>query len=193
MKKALIGYGGHAREVLSQIGKNLPCFVDDEYVTKNTLPLSSFDPKKYKIIVAIGDPIERKKIISKLPKNTKYFTFIHPSVQILDKKTITIGLGSFIGANSILTTNISIGEHTILNRGNQIGHDTKIGDFLSAMPGSIVSGNCNLGDCVYLGTNSSIREKINICDNVTIGLGSGVVKNISEPGTYVGLPTKKIK
>ena len=193
MKKALIGNGGHAREVLSQIGKNLPCFVDDEYVTENTLPLSSFDPKKYKIIVAIGDPLERKKIISKLPKNTKYFTFIHPSAQILDKKTITIGLGSFIGANSILTTNISIGEHTILNRGNQIGHDTKIGDFLSAMPGSIVSGNCNLGDCVYLGTNSSIREKINICDNVTIGLGSGVVKNISEPGTYVGLPAKKIK
>lgn len=193
MKKALIGNGGHAREVLPQIGKNLPCFVDDEYVTENTLPLSSFDPKKYKIIVAIGDPLERKKIISKLPKNTKYFTFIHPSAQILDKKTITIGLGSFIGANSILTTNISIGEHTILNRGNQIGHDTKIGDFLSAMPGSIVSGNCNLGDCVYLGTNSSIREKINICDNVTIGLGSGVVKNISEPGTYVGLPAKKIK
>jgi sugar O-acyltransferase (sialic acid O-acetyltransferase NeuD family) len=193
MKKALIGNGGHAREVLSQIGKNLPCFVDDEYVTENTLPLSSFDPKKYKIIVAIGDPLERKKIISKLPKNTKYFTFIHPSAQILDKKTTTIGLGSFIGANSILTTNISIGEHTILNRGNQIGHDTKIGDFLSAMPGSIVSGNCNLGDCVYLGTNSSIREKINICDNVTIGLGSGVVKHISEPGTYVGLPTKKIK
>ena len=193
MKKALIGYGGHAREVIFQMGKNLPCFVDDEYVTKDTLPLSSFNPKKYKIIVAIGDPIERKKIISKLPKDTKYFTFIHPSAQIMDKKTITIGLGSFIGANSILTTNILIGKHSILNRGNQIGHDTKIGDFLSAMPGSIVSGNCNLGDCVYLGNNSSIKEKLSIHSLTTIGMNGAVVKHIEGHGTYVGVPIKKIK
>ena len=51
MKKALIGYGGHAREVLSQIGKNLPCFVDDEYITKNTLPLSSITESKTRICI----------------------------------------------------------------------------------------------------------------------------------------------
>jgi len=32
MKKALVGYGGHAREVMAQMGVNLTCFVDDEYV-----------------------------------------------------------------------------------------------------------------------------------------------------------------
>jgi len=32
MKKALIGYGGHAREVMAQMGRKLPCFVDDEFV-----------------------------------------------------------------------------------------------------------------------------------------------------------------
>ena len=36
MKKALVGYGGHAREVMSQMGVKLTCFVDDEYVTENT-------------------------------------------------------------------------------------------------------------------------------------------------------------
>jgi len=43
-----------------------------------------------------------------------------------------------------------------------------------------------------MGNNSSVREKINICDNVTIGLNGGVIKNITEPGTYVGTPVKKI-
>ncbi len=192
MKKAIIGYGGHAREVLAQMGKKLPCFVDDDYVCEKTLPLSSLDIKKYKVMVAIADPVGRANVIKKLPKETKFFSFIHPTALILDKN-IKIGKGSFIGAFSILTTNIKIGSHTILNRSNHIGHDTTIGDYFSAMPGSVVSGNCIIGNCFYLGTNLSIKEKINITNNVTIGLNSGVVKNITESGIYVGTPTKKIK
>ena len=106
---------------------------------------------------------------------------------------IIIGEGSFIGAYSILTTNIKLGKHTILNRGCHIGHDCIVGDFFSAMPGSIVSGNVTLGDKVYLGTNSCIREKINIGDNIIIGLNTGVVKDIKQPGVWVGSPIKKIK
>ena len=48
MIKALIGYGGHAREVMCQMGTKLPCFVDDVYVTEDTLPLSSLDIKQCK-------------------------------------------------------------------------------------------------------------------------------------------------
>jgi sugar O-acyltransferase (sialic acid O-acetyltransferase NeuD family) len=191
MKKAIIGYGGHAREVLSQMGKKLPCFVDDNYVSEETLPLSSLDVKKYKVMVAIANPIDRLNVVKNLPKETKFFSFVHPTALILDKN-IKVGKGSFIGAFSVLTTKIKIGDHAILNRSNHIGHDTIVGDYFSSMPGSIISGNCNIGDSVYLGTNSSVREKITICDNVTVGLNSGVVKNINKSGTYVGLSAKKI-
>jgi UDP-3-O-[3-hydroxymyristoyl] glucosamine N-acyltransferase len=77
-----------------------------------------------------------------------------------------------------------------LNRGNQIGHDSIIGDYFSAMPGAIISGNVILGENVYMGTNSSIREKIQVCSNVTIGSNATVVKNIITGGTYVGVPGK---
>ena len=190
MIKVLIGNGGHAREVMSQMGINLLRFVDDQYVTDETLPLSKFDPTKHIAMVAVANSKDRYNIIQKLPKETQFFTFIHPTSLLM--KDVIIGEGSFIGAYSILTTNIIIGKHSILNRGNQIGHDSIIGDYFSAMPGSIVSGNVTIGDCVYLGTNSSIREKINICDNVVIGLNSGIVKHLNEPGTYVGNSNKKI-
>jgi acetyltransferase-like isoleucine patch superfamily enzyme len=108
-------------------------------------------------------------------------------------KDIEIGLGSFIGAYSILTTNITIGNHAILNRGNQIGHDSKIGDFFSAMPGAIVSGNVRISDCVYMGNNSSIKEKILVNSNVIIGSNAAVVKNIITSGVYVGVPAKFLK
>ena len=54
MKKVLIGNGGHAKEVMAQMGVKLDRFVDDEYLDEDTLPLSQFDPKKYIAMVAIA-------------------------------------------------------------------------------------------------------------------------------------------
>jgi sugar O-acyltransferase (sialic acid O-acetyltransferase NeuD family) len=192
MKLALYGYGGHAREVAAQIGEEVTFFVDDQYSNDIAKPISSFDPKEYYMMVAVGDSKVRFDMVQKLPKETIYFTFIHPTALILDDD-IEIGEGSFIGAYSILTTNIKIGKHALLNRGNQIGHDTTIGNYFSAMPGAIVSGNVTIHDCVYIGTNTSIKEKTSIHSLSTIGMNGCVTKNIEQPGTYVGVPVKQIK
>jgi sugar O-acyltransferase (sialic acid O-acetyltransferase NeuD family) len=192
MKLALYGYGGHAREIASQIGKEVTFFVDDQYSNNVAKPISSFDPTQYHMMVAVGDSKDRFEMVQKLPKETEFFTFIHPTALILDNN-VEIGEGSFIGAYSILTTNIKIGKHTLLNRGNQIGHDTTIGDYFSAMPGVIISGNCKIHDCVYIGTNVSIRQKISIHSLSTIGMNAAVVKDIESPGVYAGVPAKKIK
>lgn len=191
MKKALIGFGGHAREVMVQMNENLVCFVDDKYVVNGVRPLSDFDPSEFEVMVAVANSTQRQEIVKRLPQNTKFFSWIHPTALIMDKN-VEIGEGSFVGAYSILTTNIKVGRHALLNRGNQIGHDCVIDDFFSAMPGAIVSGNVSLGECVYMGNNSSIREKLRIHSNTTIGMNSAVVKNIEESGTYVGTPVKKL-
>jgi sugar O-acyltransferase (sialic acid O-acetyltransferase NeuD family) len=191
MIKALIGNGGHAREVMAQMGIKLVRFVDDQYMSNDTLPLSELDIEKYEVMVAIADPRDRYDTIQRLPKGVRFFTFVHPTALIMDD--VEIGEGSFIGANSILTTNIKIGKHAILNRGNHIGHDCVIGDFFSAMPGSVVSGNVRIYDLVYLGNNSTIKEKLSIHSLTTIGMNGAVVKHIEESGTYVGVPVKKIK
>ena len=191
MKKVLIGNGGHAREVMAQMGLKLTRFVDDEFVDEDSLPISQFDPTKHAVMVAIANSKDRYDMVQKLPKETQFFTFIHPTALIMDN--VEIGEGSFIGAYSILTTNIKIGKHAILNRGNQIGHDCRIGNYFSAMPGSIVSGNVTIYGLVYMGTNSSIREKLSIHSLSTIGMNSAVIKNIEDSGTYVGCPAKNIK
>jgi sugar O-acyltransferase (sialic acid O-acetyltransferase NeuD family) len=192
MKKALFGFGGHAREVYAQMGEDVTFFVDDNYSKEKTRPISSFDPEEFQIMVCVANSFERERIIKRLPSQTKFFSFIHPTCLIMDSN-IEIGEGSFIGAYSILTTNIKIGKHSLINRGNHIGHDTIAGDFLSMMPGAIISGNVTVGDRLYLGTNSSIIEKIQICDDVILGANSVTVKNIDIPGTYIGVPSKKIK
>ena len=198
MKKGIIGYGGFGREVYNSLDLmervGLKFFIDDEWYDErnsNCLPISKFNSNEYEVIVAIGNPKDRENVISRLPKSTKFFTHIHPSVQILGGD-IEIGEGSVICAGTILTTNIKLGKHSHLNLTTTIGHDTTIGDFFTTAPGAKISGNCVIGDRVYVGTNASIKEKINICDDVTIGLNAGVVKHIIEPGTYVGTPSKRI-
>ena len=169
MKKVLYGYGGHAREVMAQMGEVLECYVDDEYLTEKTKPISEFDVNNEVVMVVIGDSKKRQEAVTKLPNGTKFFSFIHPTAQIMGSN-ISIGEGSFIGANSIITTDVTIGKHSLLNRGVHIGHDSIVGDFFSAMPNVVISGNVNVGNCTYFGTNSSVKEKITICDDVVIGL-----------------------
>lgn len=195
MEKVLIGAGGFAREVKAHMNNfSIKCFVDDKYWSENSeniFPLSQFDCTKYEALVVIGDSRARYELIQRLPKETKYFTFIHNSAQILGNDVV-IGEGSIICAGCIITTNVSIGKHSHLNLQTTIGHDCVIGDYFTTAPGVKVSGNCKINNCVYIGTNSSIKEKISIHSSSIIGMNAGVVKDINEPGVYVGTPAKLI-
>ena len=175
-------------------GEECVFFVEDEYYTnqENCYPISKFDVDKYELIIAIGDPIIKKRIVESLPENTKYFSFFHEKSYCIDEIK-NIGEGSIVFGYCIISSNIKIGNHSYISAQNVIGHDTTIGDYFTSTPGVKISGNCKIGDCVYIGVNSSIREKITIGDNIILGLNSGVIKDIIEPGTYVGSPVKKIK
>jgi sugar O-acyltransferase (sialic acid O-acetyltransferase NeuD family) len=171
--------------------------VSDEHFKENkimgvdVIPQSKFDPTLYKVVVAIGDPSLRKRVVESLPSQTEFATIIHPNAII--SKWVKIGEGGIITAGTILTCNIEIGKHAHLNLHTTIGHDCLIGDFFTTAPAANISGNCNFGDCVYLGTNSAVRQGVKICDNVTVGMGGVVVKDITEEGVYIGNPVKRLE
>jgi sugar O-acyltransferase (sialic acid O-acetyltransferase NeuD family) len=195
-KLALYGAGGHASEVVAQLKtvnyKSVKLFVDEQYVNRDLCSINEFNPEEYMMMIPVSDSNSREKMVNKLPKETEFWTFIHPTALLMDVATIKIGTGSFVGAYSILTTDIQIGDHAILNRAVQIGHGSRIGNYFSAMPSSVVSGDVTIGHNVYLGTNSSVKEKIKICDNVTLGMNSPVHHNIDISGIYVGDNLRKI-
>jgi sugar O-acyltransferase (sialic acid O-acetyltransferase NeuD family) len=197
-KKGIIGAGGFGREVywsLSTLERiNTVFFVDDKYYDSSDpliLPLSEFDPSEYDVIIAIADSNARERMVNSLPENTRYFTFIHPTAQLHDPDII-IGEGSIICAGSIITTNVKIGKHAHINLITTIGHDCIIGDYFTTAPGVQISGNETIGNRVYFGTRSCIKQKLSVCDDVVIGMNAGVVKNITESGTYIGTPAVKI-
>lgn len=199
MFKAIIGAGGFGKEVywsLSAIErKKAIFFVDDVYwdnSNKNILPLSSFDPEIYEVVVAVGDSHQRERIVKSLPKNTRFFTHIHPSVEFIGEN-ISIGRGSVICAGSIISCNTSLGEFSMINFNCTLGHDSKIGDYFTAAPGVNISGNVSIGDKVYCGTQAAIKQGITIANEVVIGMSSALIRDVLEEGvTVFGNPARVI-
>lgn len=148
--------------------------------------------KNYYCVIAIGDCNIKKQIYDKLKlTDNKFATLIHPNV--MHSKYVDLGEGCIICAGSILTVNIQIGNHVIINIDTTVGHDVIIRDFSTILPSVNISGNVTIEEQVNVGTGTAIIQGINICDNVTVGAGSVVIKDITETGTYVGVPAKRIK
>lgn len=134
----------------------------------------------------------RKIIIGKIKEsNVRFATLIDSSVLI--SKRVEIGEGSIICAGTIITVDIKIGNHVIINLDCTIGHDDIIEDFVTIYPSVKVSGNVLIGTCSELGTGMLIIQGKKVAPDTIIGAGAVVVKDCLESGTYVGSPAKRIK
>lgn len=145
-------------------------------------------------VCAVGASRVREKIINNMKSinpAVKFGTVIDPSVEMSD--LVTIGEGSIICAHTIITVNISIGNHVIINLDCTIGHDAILQDFVTLYPSVNVSGNTNIGHAVELGTGMQIIQGKTVGDYSIVGAGAVVVKDIPEKCTAVGSPAKPIK
>lgn len=155
------------------------------------------DVSKYSdayFVCAVGASRTREKIVNNLKSvnpNIKFGTVIDPSVEKSD--LVSIGEGSIICAHTIITVNISIGKHVIINLDCTIGHDAVLKDFVTLYPSVNVSGITNIGHAVELGTGMQIIQAKSVGDYSIIGAGAVVVKDIPEKCTAVGSPAKPIK
>lgn len=205
----IIGAGGFGRDVAWLVERineieptwNIKGFIDDNesrWGTKENdyVVLGGCDYLKtlgeVYAVCAIGAAKVRKSVIEKIQESSiKFATLIDPSVLI--SKRVEVGEGTIICANSILTVDIKIGKHVIINLDCTIGHDNIIDDFVTIYPSVNVSGNVHLGECSELGTGMQIIQGKTVAKNTIIGAGAVVVRDIEVSGTYVGSPAKKIK
>ena len=145
-------------------------------------------------VCAIGASHIREKIIKRIKKNNpdiQFATLIDPTVE--KSELVSIGEGTIICANTIITVNISIGCHVIINLDCTIGYDAILRDYVTLYPSVNVSGMTNIGYAVELGTGMQIIQGKAIGDYSIIGAGAVVVKDIPARCTAVGSPAKPIK
>lgn len=207
----IFGCGGFGREVktlIDSINREEECFnfkgYFDDGVEIGTLingfpvlggidKLNSYQ-NEISVVIAIGDPRIKKRIISKLTNtNIRFPKLIHPNVIVGDQDTVTIEEGCIITAGCILTCNILVEKHVIINLMCTVGHDTVIKRFCSFMPSVSISGEVVIEEEVYVGTGSKIINQLNVGYQTVIGAGAVVSKSLPERCTAVGIPAKPIK
>lgn len=145
-------------------------------------------------VCAVGASRVREKIVNNMKSvnpGVKFGTVIDPTVEMSD--LVTVGEGTIICAHTIITVNIEIGSHVIINLDCTVGHDAVLKDFVTLYPSVNVSGITNIGHAVELGTGMQIIQGKTIGDYSIIGAGAVVVKDIPEKCTAVGSPAKPIK
>jgi sugar O-acyltransferase (sialic acid O-acetyltransferase NeuD family) len=145
------------------------------------------------IVFALGSPVTKMTLIQKLDNTHLSFpALIHPSVIMGNSKYVSIGEGSIICAGTIITTNITIGRHVVLNLACTVGHETSIGDYSAFMPTCNISGEVIIGECTYWGTGAIVINRCRVGDRATIGAGAVVVRDVPPGVTAVGVPAKII-
>lgn len=111
--------------------------------------------------------------------------FVGPFVEI--QSNVVIGNRTRVQSHSFICSNVSIGADCFIGHGVMFTNDKFVDrklskDFLDT----------RIGNKVYIGSNSTILP-VTICDDVVIGAGAVVTQDITEPGTYVGNPARKLK
>jgi sugar O-acyltransferase (sialic acid O-acetyltransferase NeuD family) len=203
---AIFGAGGLGRELKSWIQRHevyeVIGFFDDHIPSKTTIgdtkvlggaaDVSKYTERDLHIIIAVGDPKVRTKLIDTLRAipNITFPVLIHPTAVIDDPASIQFGKGTVVTAGCVLTTNITLGEHTLINLNSTIGHDCTIGEGTCIMPGVNISGQVIVGKHVLLGTGASVLNNITIGDNARVGAGAVVTKSLPADCTAVGVPAK---
>jgi len=206
----IVGAGGFGKEVLwtlqdcNKVSKKYEIlgFVDDDNslmgkiinnfpVLGDTNWLLSPNKNKIECVIALGDNKTRKKMVKKLEERyLKFPNIIHPSVKYSD--FVNIGQGVIIQHGSIISTDVTIGNHVFINFNCTVGHDCKLNDFVTLSHGVNISGTNLIEEGVFIGAGSATDEKIKIGKWSIIGGGIILGKNVPENCMFFG-PSGKMK
>lgn len=97
-----------------------------------------------------------------------------------------------VGANNCIDRaaykETRIGAGTKLDNHCHIAHNVKIGEDCLLTAGLIVAGSTTLGHRVIASGDTGFIDHLNICDDAVFVHKAGVVKDVTEPGVYAGMP-----
>ena len=194
----IIGAGGHGKVIADAALKNgytNICCVDDHAtgdvmgfpIIGTTADVECLNDGNTDFVIGIGNNAIRKTIAE--IHNVNWVSIVHPSAQIgFDAE---IGKGTVVMANAVINVCAKIGEHCIINTGAIVEHDNVIENYAHISPNVALGGTVRIGSLTHVGIGATVKNNTEICSDCTIGAGAVVVKNIKEPGTYVGVPIRK--
>lgn len=197
MKLTIIGASGHGK-VVADIARHCG-YEEMEFLDDDTSVTSCYDipvagtstrasQTENDLFVAIGNARIRKRLM----ETYKYKVFpvlVHPGAVI--GGNVRIRDGTVVMAGAVINPCADIGKGVIINTCSSVDHDCVIHDYVHVAVGAHICGNVEIGEGTWIGAGSTVSNNVRICNGCIIGAGAVVLKDIDEPGTYIGVPAKR--
>ena len=196
MRLIIIGASGHGK-VVADVAKRTYdeiVFLDNDPEIKTCAGYPVLGPDTMAgelegdVFVAVGNADDRKNLMER-NKDRVYPVLVHPSAVVADG--VEIGAGSVVMAGTGINPGACIGKGSIINTCSSVDHDCSIGDYCHISVGAHLSGTVVLGSKTWIGAGATVANNVTICPDTVIGAGGVVIKDINEPGIYVGVPINK--
>lgn len=196
----LIGGSGHAKVIIDCIrcaGGRVFGILDDGIpvgtevlgvpVLGKTADYEKFTDHPF--LIAIGSNEVRRKMARSM--GVLWCSVVHPSAAV--SEYAEIGPGTVVMPGAAVNAGAKVGAHCIVNTGAIVEHDNRLEDYVHISPGAALGGTVTVGQGTHIGIGACVRNNISICGGCTVGAGAVVVKDITQPGTYVGVPAGRLE
>jgi len=202
----VFGVGGHGREIAwlaKEIApaRSIAFLVDRPYATQGEIggvPVLALDESTVfageRFIAAVGSPRDRQKVARKLEtRGLTPETLVHPRTE--SSPTAKVGTGSVVGAACVLSTHVTIGNHSHLNIGCTLSHDVTVGDFVTISPGVHIAGYVRIETGAFIGIGASIingdpSDPLVVGEGATVAAGACVIRSIPAHTVAMGVPAR---
>ena len=204
MNIILIGGFSEIFELCEECGLNILGYVDEKSAVDRLKlysydllgPDSEFQFNAFKSVASFfispDSPSVRERIYqSNQSYDLTYAKLVSPQSRV--SRTSLIGHGSCLQYGVNVSASCVIGDFVKVNTYANIMHDSIIGNFTTIAPNAAIMGRVKIGERCYIGANTTIIHEITVCHDTIIGAGAVVINDILEPGTYVGVPARRIK
>lgn len=197
----VFGAGGHGRVVteaamledrwhsIQASARSLPSGQRELLPGINLLDADAVRALDPEIHIAIGNNQAREKEALAWG-HERLASVVHPAASV--SQFSSIASGCFVAASAVVGPMAVVGMGVIVNHGAVIDHDVEVGAFSHIAPNASLGGHAKLGQRVLIGSGAVVFPSIVIADDVIVGAGSVVNANLQQPGTYAGIPARKI-
>lgn len=197
----LFGAGGHARVVADAAERSgvlallasdrNPLRCQGELLPGIPLrPLADLQhPWPWALHVAIGDNAARERETLSLGAE-RLLSICHPSASV--SPHAHIAPGCFVAAHAVLAPGARLERGVIINHGSVVDHDVQVSEFAHIAPGAVLGGGVRIGRSTLVGSGAVVLPGLTVAAGAVIGSGAVVCQNIDSPGTWVGVPARRI-
>lgn len=202
----IVGAGGFGREVYTWLSHMPETSVDWKlcgFLDDNLEALKGFDysvpvcgrVSEYTIqpndcfVCGLGAVELKKRVCGDLiGRGAQFITLVHPTAII--GQNVQLGAGVVICPGVTLTCDIAVGAMTMVNCHSTVGHDARIGPWVTISAHCDLTGYTRVEEGAFLGSRVTVIPGKQVGSSAVVGAGSVVIRDVPPEVTVFGNPAR---